>query len=1230
MTSAREAEQIIRELTGGYKLGAQIHDSADQLLLNLLLLVDNKSFTTAASNNSVPSIVFEIHPKHIIVDCNDDGLTRSDLESICKATTEKETTTTAAIFKSIVAAAEKVHIQSGNFSLDFRHNLLDPKQAGLKPVWAPASKELPNIMTVYLHDHGDYSDVSRLRQSVTSQFMNLDGTCLLFLRALEQVTVRWYVEHPTSDRHYTKRFCKKAIGPSRVSLERFSGLKVEKSIERLYFHIQRNLDVTLAFPLRLDGTSLISGGKIFNILPIRTSMYNFHIHGRFELDEKQQTINPESSLNLLYRVQVENAFIQAIETFCTDPVLRYHWPLFLPLQPGEATKFWKGLDANIYTWIQRNPILQSRSLKQCRLIHHVVTLSVNGEDHDRKPIFNDPTTDPFLSEKYPKLAIDRMKGYGLKGMTYRYFVDLLVLDLNSDNSKMRQGTPSDAWHEAVAGALCRVPQDTPCFRRLKALPLLPLRDGTWATIESGPVVFPFTGNADIPETLNLRFISSSASRMLKQHTLFERLGVTKATVPEVTKLILERLGVSKNLSLPEVKGCLHFLYLSRQTSDCSNASQSKGVKVLTADMKLVNAHNEVAYLPGKDNPHSPESLLAPQKDSRGLRISFLHPDILAGAPGEHIPLSSDWKAWLCGFCGIREQISLCSPMFFESCGILVPHEVTPTWTDLSSCVWDGPPGTITVHSLKRLYLSKITNSENRKKIEKLLHVSLGIHNTTVDNLTSELKELRRVRCEDPRRILGIFQYWNAELNVNHETRALFEESPLILAKKEGSMGWYKIYDCVWPSNASLGGKAVLSDLYGGLKEFFVDKLGVEGSMLNIRYDELKESSQRSVKATKAIIMQFSDFLRTTTVLLDPEPIRKSKIFPVKGPEGTVSLCSIDADFAIRDTLFDGDWLGHLAVLDFDLKETRHLKLFFSWLGIEDRYLSRCIEEQTSIPNIVGSPISSGPRYFKRKFYHILRVAAAFDSPRFSKNGPSLRKQLRNMEIVEIDGIMTVKSITQNGKVFQTSPQEAYLHFVEGPEKLIIYVPKKEKDREICFRTFLPRELAGWLMHTEGQKKGNVDFEMVNALNSLLASDEASLDGILHSLSIPSITDTPPDGTLDEADNYSDEEELDTERGDGKEDDESDEGFETCDDLFEDGPVIQGSPETYQASPEVIPSTFKAPVETEPSQSEVNLALRPSNAACQAHTDDGGDTSGLSQLVNLSEQDSFPTPQVAAN
>jgi hypothetical protein len=378
------------------------------------------------------------------------------------------------------------------------------------------------------------------------------------------------------------------------------------------------------------------------------------------LDGKQQAINPKSPSNLLYRDQVENALIQAIQTFCGDPELCYHWPLFLPLRPG-GTTFWNGLDDNIYAWIQRNPVLQSRNLKQLRLVHHVMILAIEARDQDKNPLFDDPITDPFLSGRYPQLAIDRMKGYGLRCLRYDDLVHLLALDLNSTISRMRQKTPSDGWHEDVASVLSQIQQDWPSFHRMKKLPLLPLRDGTWTTIESGPVVFPSTSDADIPEIPNLRVICSSASRVPKRHTLFQRLGVTEAAVPEVTKLILEHLEVSENLSLSEVKGCLQFLYLTRQTSSCSDESQAKKVKVLAADMKLRSAHNEVVYLPDTDHPYSPESLLAPHGESQGLSISFLHPDILADAPGEPGKLSPDWRAWLRDFCGVRERITLFSP-----------------------------------------------------------------------------------------------------------------------------------------------------------------------------------------------------------------------------------------------------------------------------------------------------------------------------------------------------------------------------------------------------------------------------------------------------------------------------------------------------------------------------------------------------------------------------------------
>lgn len=260
-----------------------------------------------------------------------------------------------------------------------------------------------------------------------------------------------------------------------------------------------------------------------------------------------------------------------------------------------------------------------------------------------------------------------------------------------------------------------------------------------------------------------------------------------------------------------------------------------------------------------------------------------------------------------------------------------------------------------------------------------------------------------------------------------------------------------------------------------------------------------------------------------------------------------------------------------------------------------------------------------------------RIGAAFGSPRFLEDEPGFCKQLSNLEIIDIEGITSVKRITQNGRELQTPTGEAYCHFVESPQRLVIYVPKEKKAREICFRTFLPRKLAGWLMHPEGQRKGNVDFEMVNALTSILTSDETLIDDIFSRLSIPKVTHSVPDGTFDEEKTYSDEEEeYDSKLEDYKKEGESDEGVEMCDELSEEVAIPQISPKAHETSPEVVPSTPEAPVETGPSQPAVELVLRQAISPNRAHTGDGGDISGPSQIILLSETDSAPTLQVTAS
>lgn len=194
-----------------------------------------------------------------------------------------------------------------------------------------------------------------------------------------------------------------------------------------------------------------------------------------------------------------------------------------------------------------------------------------------------------------------------------------------------------------------------------------------------------------------------------------------------------------------------------------------------------------------------------------------------------------------------------------------------------------------------------------------------------------------------------------------------------MTKRHGESGWYKTSDCLWSSETTIRGKAILDECWEDEKSFFVNKLGVKLLTLQMVYDELRQSPQSSTSEIKVAILSLNGFLQKEPTRLNPEPIRKAKIFPVRYPSGAVVLRSVDVGFAIGDrdklkTLFQ----DQIRVLDFGLEDVRRLKPFFEWLGLQNWYMSKSVTETTSISSHSGRPVSSGNRDLKRKAYHILR------------------------------------------------------------------------------------------------------------------------------------------------------------------------------------------------------------------------------------------------------------------
>lgn len=96
----------------------------------------------------------------------------------------------------------------------------------------------------------------------------------------------------------------------------------------------------------------------------------------------------------------------------------------------------------------------------------------------------------------------------------------------------------------------------------------------------------------------------------------------------------------------------------------------------------------------------------------------------------------------------------------------------------------------------------------------------------------------------------------------------------------------------------------LSGLYEDLQNFFVEFLGVRTLTLQMVHNKLIEQAagKAPIREVKETIWLFNSYLQDDDeeTLPSPKQLLKSKIFPVKYPNGTVTLCSSTEDFAIQD------------------------------------------------------------------------------------------------------------------------------------------------------------------------------------------------------------------------------------------------------------------------------------------------------------------------------------------
>ncbi|KAG4253702.1 hypothetical protein FPRO03_07662 [Fusarium proliferatum] len=657
MTSQEEAERTIRELTGEYKLDENVYESGRKFLRELLLYIDAKAFTKAILKKEPPYVSFKIHSSHIEVEFNDDGFAKRDLQHICLPSTIKDQSTGEDELSSVFKSTAKTYLHSGSFSIDLRLSSSDGK---IKPSWVSPSAPIPDVLTrmvIYFHDFGTEEHLERLKNVILAQFESLQAESLLFLRDLRCITVEFYGKG--GELCQSKRFRKRWMKVNRELLKTTIDKHDEKEEICQMFHVTERgalgrRNVTLAFPLTEAGKPLTKtrGKSIFNVLPITTSKYNFLMDADFEFNNQHKPV-PNSKRNLQIRIWVVAAFLQAIQRFCTEDSLRYEWPLFLPPISHKTL-----LSIEIRHMVQRNLLMKVYNQSVLRCMNEITLLPDHLKDEQEQPLLEPFENSMLLSADYPQRVVQILQDHGAKTMQDETFLEHLEADMRLQKPKMHQKYTTEEWHTRMARFLLQFSK-TSTFNasRVKSMAIVPLNDGTWASVLFGPIYFARTGDVCIPESVDLRIAAPAATRDPDRYALFKYLGVTEPSIEIARTSVLKSLTASDDMPLRLVNDYMKYLYLTHEISGWT-AEQYQEVRVLTTDLKLDSPLSKTIHLPGKDYPFSPENLLGHAESGYSLTCSFLHPETLTYVQTQSNSLDINWKKWLCEYIGIREEICL--------------------------------------------------------------------------------------------------------------------------------------------------------------------------------------------------------------------------------------------------------------------------------------------------------------------------------------------------------------------------------------------------------------------------------------------------------------------------------------------------------------------------------------------------------------------------------------------
>ncbi|KAI0467146.1 hypothetical protein F4859DRAFT_526025 [Xylaria cf. heliscus] len=531
-----------------------LYQQPTRFLLELLQNADDCSY-----DNPTPTMDIMYWNDRLRVDYNELGFTRSDVDAICKVSTTKMKSTDKTGekgigFKSVFKVANVVWVRSNNYSFQFDATR---KLGMITPQWAdfPFSAR-PGYTSILLELRGDCK-----LEELEKEMKSMSCKPLLFLRRLRQINIAINAQEGETWKTTLSRKDGPHFSGSRLTTTTLS----QDGKDWVYWMYQHRVKplhsepkrthcvesvVTLAFPVCITKKSkteslgvvaepVIEEQDVHATLP-------FLINADFLLVANREDIVSSSDWNTALRDSIIGAFQGAIGQLNTGD-LRYTWPRYVPAL--HFLHFFQDVGNGMKNMLLNGEFLESmnRTPVTARSARYVPK-SMRGWDN--LPLSLGPKTkSKYLSLQYADSDWSCLQQFGVRMLSETEFLkDLeIIITANAEQAERK----SEKWHAQVAKVLTRFYQDDVQHKRvIKDLPLIPLKDGRWASGSMGTIFFPESDGPPIPADIGVSFVDVGAMEDVHRKLLFQTLGVQALSVQKIQGLVIEALSSPEVSKIP--------------------------------------------------------------------------------------------------------------------------------------------------------------------------------------------------------------------------------------------------------------------------------------------------------------------------------------------------------------------------------------------------------------------------------------------------------------------------------------------------------------------------------------------------------------------------------------------------------------------------------------------------------------------------------------------------------